>query len=55
MPPFWHFFSDGRIEGFAVFLMGFWEKLVFGCGFFLVSLWWNAWLLWTGVTTLRGA
>jgi hypothetical protein len=41
MPPFWHFFSDGRIDGFAVFLMGvlgkvgFW--LWFFCGEFVVE------------------
>jgi hypothetical protein len=37
------------------FSRGFWEKRVFWCGVLMVNLWWNAWLLWTEDTTLRGA
>jgi hypothetical protein len=40
------FFRGGggvAIRGFAVFLRGFWEKLRFSCGVFVVKVWWIAW------------
>jgi hypothetical protein len=38
-----------------VFFEGGLGKVDFECGFFVVSLWWNAWFLWTEDATSRGA
>jgi hypothetical protein len=34
----WNIFGGGG----TVFLLGFWQKWVVGCGFFVVELWWIA-------------
>jgi hypothetical protein len=46
---------DWGIEVLLHFLKGVLGKVDFTCGVFAVSLWWNAWFLWTEDATSRGA